>query len=286
MTGAGFPVDTTFDPTHGEYADGTPGAGHTYDLLRVIPGGTNGSGVLLVVAGLYTYGRGAISGWTHACDLGTGVWSRYSTNPVSFVLGGGVTCYDASRNLVWLLPSGGFHSNLDHLDLRGKTHDSATLGTSLAGYNPVACQFPVGGLLLFQTWIGAYGSPNNFSLCAVDLSNTAAGVVNLALKGDMPPKAVTPSYGFDWDTDANVGYVFPGNCASDPGDLSHVYKVAPPTSDLLGGTWTLTKIALPQALPPNNSDGIYSRWRYVKSIKKFAYVATTVSKVVLWTPGA
>jgi hypothetical protein len=277
--------DANFDYVHGEYGDGSPGAGHNYNILQVVPGGTGGKGILLEMFGLYVYGRNAVSGWTHACDLGSGVWSRYSTNAINYSLSSAVSCYDASRGRVWVLPSGGYHSNMSYLDLTTKAHTNVTLATSLVGYNPCAAQFPVNGLLLFQTWFGSYGSPLSCGLCAVDLSNTAGGVVNLTVTGDMPPLSTTPSAGFDWDVDTNVGYFFHGNTNSDSGEMSSVYKVTPPaTGSWLTGTWTFTKITLPGSVPVNSSDGVYSRWRYLTSVKKYAYVSTVTDQVTLWKP--
>jgi hypothetical protein len=287
LTGQAYPGDTTFDPVHGEYADGTPGAAHTYNVLVVIPGGTGGKGILLWLIGLYVYGRGTLSGWTHALDLGAGTWTRYSTNAVSFSLSSSVSCYDATTNKVWLLPSGGYHNNLDCFDLGTKAHTNVTLGNPggfIVGYNPCAAQFPVGGLLLFATGIGNYGSPLAFSLRAVNLANTAGGVITLTLTGDMPLAAAYSCFGFDWDFDANVGYVVHGNTTADAGELAVVYKVTPPTGPLLTGTWTLAKITLPQALLPNASDGIYSRWRYAGTLQKFVMISKNTDPVTLWTP--
>ena len=67
-------------------------------------------------------------------------------------------------------------------------------------------------------------------------------------------------------------------------DLAHVYRMDPPVGNPLTGTWKVTRVALPRPLPKEISGGVYSRWRYVPSIRKFAYVSTTTEKVALWSP--
>lgn len=277
----------TYDAVHGEYPDGSPIAAHTYNVLSVIPGGTKGllleaTKPALVWSGLLN------SGWSHVCDLATGVWSRYSGNaaPLYGSQVPNITCYDVSRKRVWELIRGGFHSVFSYLDLASRLHVPVPFGSSNVGTNPCAAQFPVNDLMLFVTGVGSYLHPLTFTVGAVDLSNTAARMVTLTLRGDIPPPAVQLAYGFDWDTDHNCGYVFPGNSTNGgrANDNRNVYRIDPPPTKLLRSAWTMSRIALPQALPANASDGVYSRWRYCSTIKKFAYLATNVSPVALWTP--
>lgn len=286
---------------YGEYPDGKPSANHTYSSLVAIPGGVNGKGLLLEPSkpALPWVGSNN-SAWAHVCDLGTGVWSRYSTNEGPHVNPAGalsgqvlnVCCYDASRNCVWGLPRG-LHSALTKLDLATRTFIPQPFAPSNLGYNPTCPQHPVDDHMLVLTGIGGYGDLNKCTLGAIDLNNTAAGmkVLSFASNTDFPPDAVLTSYGFDWDTHQGCGYLFPGNWNYDEDprapqrDMNHVYRVTKPISGALTtGLWQMTKITLPQSLPLSKSDGTYSRWRYVPSIKKFAYLARENQQLALWTP--
>jgi hypothetical protein len=118
-----------------------------------------------------------------------------------------------------------------------------------------------------------------FTMCAVDLAHAERGVIALKVSGDIPPPTTSTAWGFDWSPDHGAGFMFMGNA-----DLRHVYRMNPPAGDPLAGTWTITRIALPVPLARERGGGLYSRWRYVPTIKKFAYLASTVDRVVLWNP--
>ena len=277
FTGAGD-TDPMCDWVHGEYGDGSPIASHTYNNLQVVPNGVNGLLLNSLSAALYGSG-GRSNGWSHACDLATGVWFRYSNNTALPPLGQSITCLDALRNRVWRLPAGGFHSTFSYLDLGTRMHIQVPFASSNVGYDPVAAAIPVRDLLLFTTGIGVYNTPMAFTMCAVDLACAQRGVITLKVAGDIPPPTTNTGWGFDWSPDHNAGFMFMGNA-----DLAHVYRMDPPAGNLLTGTWKVTRIALPQPLAKDRGGGLYSRWRYVPNIKKFAYVASTTDRVALWSP--
>ena len=277
LTGLGD-TDPTCDWEHGEYGDGSPMASHTYNNLQVIPNGVKGLLVNSLSSALYGSG-GRSNGWSHACDLATGNWFRYSSNAAPPPLKGCITCFDALRSRVWRLPAGGYHSTFSYLDLATRTHVQVPFASSNVGYDPVAAAIPVHDMLLFTTGIGLYDTPMAFTMCAVDLVRPERGVKTLNVDGDIPPPTTTTGWGFDWSPDLNAGFMFMGNA-----DLAHVYRLDPPTGDLLTGMWKITRIALPQPLSRGMDSGLYSRWRYVSNIKLFAYVATTKDRVALWNP--
>jgi hypothetical protein len=271
-------TDPRVDLEHGEYPDGSPMAAHTYDVMRVIPGGTKGL-LLRAVAPSVAGSGGRGSGWSHACDLETGQWSRYSTNaaPSDRFKVADATCYDSVRNRIWELYRGGFHSQFAYLDLATREHVPVRIKSSNFGYNPCAAQAPVRDLMLFIT--GVYGVAAGPTLCAVDLMNPEAGMATLKLTGDEIPAQPSPPWGFDWDTTQDCGYVFGGD-----NDANHLYRIDPPASRILDEPWKVTKITLPSPMPSNHADGVYGHWRYVPTIKAFAYVSTVTNQVALYRP--
>lgn len=285
------------DPlVHGEYSDGTPMSFHSYNSLIVVPGGTNNKGQFLSVArnALNWSAASYASGWTHSLDLGVSTpaaWARFSTNSgyqrPSDNFGSWVCCYDASRDRVWgVAPGAAF---IDYLDLTTNAHTSVACATG-SGTNPCAAAVPVNDLMLIASQGGAYGSDGPLQIVAIQLSNPGAGATTLTLTGEVPQQTALPAWGFDWDTDRGVGYAYMGNWTFGAGppvenDLLHVWKITPPSSSPLTNPWIASRITLLQSLPANNSDGVWSRWRYCSTIKKFAYVPTTTGQVVLWTPG-
>lgn len=283
------------DVLHGELRDGTPMSCHGYANTIVIPGGNKG--LLLMHSSLaLIWSGGFCSGWSHAVDLETGARTRFSTNeqPVQHdasgnaINGSHAVTYDVAAGRVYGVPRGGFHDLFSYLDLATRAHVRVPFGASNLGYNPCATQHPVGGLMLLVGGYGTYNQPHAFQLGAIDLANTARGLQTLRIAGDIPPAMVSPCQAIDWDTDRNVGYVFSANSTYDgpaSGDNAGAYRLEPPT-DLLGGTWTLTRIQFPEPMPANNTDGSYSRWRYIPTLKKFAYVPTNRTQVRLWTPPA
>jgi hypothetical protein len=277
FTGVGD-TDPMCDWAHGEYGDGSPIASHTYNNLQVVPYKVKGLLLNCLSAGMYGSG-GRANGWSHACDLATGVWFRYSNNTAPPPLGQSITCLDTPRNRVWRLSAGGYHGTFSYLDLATRMHVQVPFASSNVGYDPVAAAIQVRDLLLFTTAIGVYNTPMTFTMCAVDLACAERGVMTLKVAGDIPPPTTTTGWGFDWSPDHNAGFMFMGNA-----DLAHVYRMDPPAGDLLTGTWKVTRIALTQPLAKERGGGLYSRWRYVPNIKKFVYVASTTDRVAFWSP--
>jgi hypothetical protein len=271
-------TDPGVDVAHGEYSDGSPMAAHTYDVMRVIPGGS--SGTLIRCAGPSLVGSGGRNApWSHACDLATGKWTRYSRNaaPTFSDKVADATCYDAGRNRIWELYRGGFHTTFAYLDLSTQMHVPVRITASNFGYNPCAAQVPVHDLMLFVT--GVYGVTAGLTLGAMDLSNPGLGMATLKLAGDVIPSQASPPWGFDWDTDADHGYVYGGD-----NDASSIYRIDPPSGSLFNDPWTVTRIPLSAPLPTSGADGVYGHWRYVPSIKAFAYVSKVTNQVALYTP--
>jgi hypothetical protein len=67
-------------------------------------------------------------------------------------------------------------------------------------------------------------------------------------------------------------------------DANHLYRIDPPASRILDEPWKVTKITLPSPMPSNHADGVYGHWRYVPTIKAFAYVSTVTNQVALYRP--
>jgi hypothetical protein len=291
--GVGFSVDPLYDAVHGEYGDGTIGTAHTYNHLFVIPGGTNGKGLLIAACQLWAYDHN-VTGWAHAFDLGAtpGVWSRYSTNAAVNISTPQATCYDAVHNCIWIVATSGWASSITKLDLATRAHTSGIWmpsgNTVNIGDYACACQFPVSGpgqvngLMLMLAFNGNYQGPQTLQMYAIDTTQpSTTGAVQLTLNGlNLIPATTNGSNSIDWDPVENVAYAYLG-----PVDIAHVYKITPPASgSWLTGAWTITQITLPSSFSDGLGGGIYSRWRYIPSIGKFALVTAVTDKVALWTP--
>lgn len=277
------------DLVHGEHSDGTPLSNHNYSSLQAIPGGNKGLLLSYTKNNICWTGQES-SPWSHVCDLETGVWSRYSVNAAPHRwdnIAADATCYDASRGRVWGVNRGG-SGIISYLDLASKTH-SAALGYAVnGGYLATCARTPVNDLMLLCSAIYSetVGAPTQ--LYAVDLKSPGSGIKYLALFGDVLPSVRYCPVGFDWDTANNVGWIYFGNWTwgetDGINDTTHVYRVTPPISgSWITGTWSISKVALPSALP-DCVNGPYSRWRYCSKISKFALVSKAGNKVALWTP--
>ena len=289
MNGLGADRDPTFDAVHSEFADGTVGTAHTYNHLAVVGGGTDGQGMLLTVVNTWAYGH-SVKGWAHACDLGAArpSWTRFSTNEC--LLGGATiqapqaTTYDVARGRIWLVQSASMVNSLAYLDLTSKAFVEIRVSTTReVGANACATQFPVQDLMIFGSWVGGYQAVNRLVLHAVDLGDPGNGVVSLTLAGDAIPSAVGACAAIDWDTYNNVGFLVLAN-SGEQRDMNHVYRIEPPSSGLLTRPWVVKKITTPTSFLPNESAGIYSRWRYCAAVRKFAMVSKVADRVALWTP--
>ena len=217
--------------------------------------------------------------WSHACDLATGKWTRYSQNaaPTFSDKVADATCYDAGRNRIWELYRGGFHTTFAYLDLSTRMHVPVRIAASNFGYNPCAARVPVHDLMLFIT--GVYRVTAGLTLAAMDLSNPGLGMATLKLAGDPIPAQPSSPWGFDWDTDSDQGYVYGGD-----NDAANVYRTDPPAGNLINDPWRVTRVALAPPMPRNGQDGVYGHWRYVPSIKAFAHVSNVTNPVALFTP--
>lgn len=289
----GGPLDPIgADLVHGEFADGSPCASHTYSSLTAIPGGNKGM-LLGFSKTAIPWAGGTNCAWSHAWDLETGEAVRFSVNAPPIRYDGQaaeVACYDESRNRVWGFIRGG-GSKLSYLDLATRAHSGVLATLTNGGYIPTCARTPVHDLLLHC--FADYTNPPAaapFQLAAIDLANPAAGQRFLTLAGDLPGPTTWCAYGFDWDGPHDCGYVYRGNWTAGTeygqDDNAHVWRVDRPSSGpLLTGVWTLTKIALPAPLP-RQLNGVYSRWRYCSGIGKFALVSNRPNRVALWTPPA
>jgi len=266
-------------------------ASHTYSSIVAVPGGSAGQ-LISVTKSFICWSGQASSGWSHACDLTTGARTRFSTNEAPYNSGNAsypeVACYDSSRGRIWAT---GRNSRVSYLDLATGAHTLAYSGGP-TGYNATCARVPYNDIMI--CWGGYYAGSGAgtgpLSLSLLSLSTPSSGFYHPSLVGDTLPVGGDQAVGFDWDTDRNLGYLFLGNWTTGAiygyNDLNHVWKITPPATSPLTNAWTVTRITLPSSLPTNNSDGVYSRWRYCSTIKKFAYVSRTTDLVTLWTPPA
>lgn len=275
LNGTQGDVDPTFDKVHGEYADGSPGSSHTYDHLRCIPGKNE----LIRIGAAAVYSGSICAGWAHAWDLTTGKARRASSNSYDMANSQGCTVYDSKRNKVWVTRAGA-STVFASYDPTTETFTPVANFRANFGFDPVAFHYPAGDLMVIQSFGGStYTVPNDFMLSAVDLANPGAGAKPITLTGDLPPAMqpfINTGWGVDWSDDHGAAFCCPG----DP-DRSSIYKLTPTANKY---AWTVAKIALPTPLPLGIRSGVYGRWKYCPTIKKFAYASKTTNQLALWTP--
>jgi hypothetical protein len=112
--------DPLFNRAACEYADGQPGAGHTYDTLAILPpehGGSVAGSLIRVSSHAVHVVMSCNTGWSHRFDMTSGMnrgsWIRWSANgPTTYRHPGACSAYDPKRKRFWWLAQ---LSSLPHL---------------------------------------------------------------------------------------------------------------------------------------------------------------------------
>lgn len=135
---------------------------------------------------------------------------------------------------------------------------------------------------LFVT-LGVVPTRKTMQLQAFDLSNPASGMRVLALTGVPLPLAVP---GLDYCPDNGALYAYLSVWGA---TLNTLYKITPPASNPLTNPWTVTTqtlggVAIPNPTYADGYNGVYSKFRYVRRLRSFAFLNRTSDPVYIMRP--
>jgi hypothetical protein len=277
---SGNPPDPNFDSVWSEHVSGTlrqPGVPHSYDQTEYLPaalgGGAKGSFVFLTRTQVYRY-HGAKS--PQLFDLDKGTWRRGYSDPNVVAWEGTLPpdapswCLDRTRNRYWGIKDGGIYiTRLNWMSFGVNGQLNSVGGTPIPQFlvpkrYPTSRHWPKGDLLLVA---GMNPSLTGFSLNACPLATPATGFKLLTLSGNNIPGG--GGYGFVHCPDLDCFFVRTAD-----GSRQVIWKITPPASDYLTGTWTVTQITMPgdTVSAKGNAQGMWKRFAYAANIKSLAWV--------------
>ena len=268
--------DSDVDYDEGEYAPGIPLSSHTYQHTQYLPpslgGGSKGSLLLVVMYAAGRLARG--TGRSHACDLATGSWSRYSVNKASESLNGtSSTAYDSQRRGFWRVPYGG--NTLEFLSTADRSWRREAVGTgggNQFGVDHVCALDPVRDLLVVLNWTRARGT-----VWVVDLKSRKQWHAVKTTDEMLPPS--TRGMSIEWCPPLQCFVCYEG------GRSTSVLKLFANADDPLNGTWRWEREELSGAEPAGREKGMrksYSRFRWAPSINCFVWVDDNRLPVQAW----
>jgi hypothetical protein len=245
-----------FDPAEGECAPQVPCADHTYDQQQWIPGeafgNKHGALVRLISTSNHTEGTGGssgASGRSHALDLDTMQWSRWSTNKATlYSIEETVTVWDKRRNCAWAFTQGFVAAQ--RICASDRTWTAQPGGHQYIGNDSTGAYDPVADALIILE-ADAVNSDRN--LLGYDPTNPAGGLIDLRESGSNPGEG-----GFDYAPWLDAFVAYKGG--------RDIY-VAKRPSNWKTGTWTWTRQTLSGVTPAAPTNGIYSRFRCVRALE-------------------
>ncbi len=258
-------VNPNCDMSIGQLQDGSPCARHTYDYVDYHPG-TN-SFVLLGSASLQNCGVCGTS-HVHLLNLDTRQWHRAPNHPAINSQTGTTTAYDSIRDVFWVWPA--FTSPFAKFDPNADAGIGAwtVYTTEYLEMDAASAIDPTRDLMVTVDGGGSH------MVRVHELKAPENVAVTVSTVGDKTLENVS-AIGFDWDP---VGKRFVG-CYSG----SSVYTLTPPSGDWKTESWVWAKVvasATNSVIPTApNSNGTYSRWRYVPSVDAFILVNRTTDPV-------
>jgi len=264
------------DTTWVEYSDGRPAVGHTYDAYEYLNAGESGLSKGQLVQVQTTYGRKGTynTGGAHYVDLSDGTDGRYSTNTTTLPGSSPLPfCFkDTLRRRIWR-----GHSNATYL--RWMQYDGSTALGALKGWSSTLN-------ITAAPWTNS--ANNNGAVAeyfpdediAIIVAPSSAGVLGLwAIKLDSLP----------WPTltltvDDSVSHAAWGGggfglayvpetrefwiANSSVSDQQTLYRLTPPDSSVLTGTWTVTPVVMTGTTVSGYAvGGIYKKFRYAHKTK-------------------
>jgi hypothetical protein len=202
---------------------------------------------------------GADTNRVYVLDFDDGGWMLGAAHPTSGSVIGGVSAYDAGRDLFWLLlPHGDYFASYDLRNDRWTTYD-AIVDVDIDGASAID---PIRDLFVVV-------DANNQQSYAFDLTNPNADAVPLDTTG---ATSIESAYalGFEWDPVSELFVAW--------NDGTTIYTLTPPSGDWRTEQWvwrTVPAAAGNNITPVRNSNGTYSRFRYAPTINAFLLVNGT-----------
>lgn len=281
--------DPLFDTMTGEFADGQPGAGHTFDILAILPPGDGGAeaGSLLRVSGQGVhYQMSRSNNWAHRFDITRdmaqgrrGKWVHATTTaPEQYKAPGACTAYDPTRRRVWWI------SNLSnqpplirYLDVAAReqhTVDFAS-GTQVAPQSHSDAMTLRYHAALDVVILSCSTIHGEFALAWLHCSRPEAGWFRATLSMQVPT-GFGQSHPFDYVPEIER-YVM-----LSPGDGEAVYEIAVPADP--AAPWSVVRRPLRgvQTIPRKRVTG--KRWSYAPAAKAFVWLATHDAPLHVYRP--
>lgn len=281
----GPPNDTAFNSTYGEYGDGQPGAGHTYDTLAILPPADGGApcGSLIRVSSYAVHvNLSRNSGWAHRFDFDStamrgGRWSRWSVDgPANYLFPGACSAYDHRRKRFWWMA--GLSSNppmIRYLDVASRQQlemryaDHAPLAPA-ANPDSMTMRYEAQRDILVLTCTVGNQLVAAFLRCTVPELGWTVPALSQAIPAQ--PQAAHP---FDYVPEADKFVLLSG------ADPHAVYDITPARDP--AHPWTVTRRPLADATIPT-AYVAGKRWSYAPAVKSFVWMASSTSAIVAYRP--
>jgi hypothetical protein len=268
---------------YGEYADGQPGACHSYDNLAILPpdaGGAPHGSLIRVQSQAVEYHRSVNTDWAHRFDMAigqerqhSGRWVRWVGSAMKPFNPGGCSAYDSKRKRFWYLGGLGYSqpTTVRYLDV----------GTASKAEAAVATPAPVSGA---DAPVMRYDAERDVLLLSVARNDGHASIwwarpwnregwVDSRLELPKQPNASTVPFDLVTDTGryvlltrADVGAAYEVDI---PRDVRERWKITrrPIAGGAIGLAWVVGK-----------------RWSYVPGLKAFIWYARSSGPVVAYRP--
>jgi hypothetical protein len=279
------PLGPTGSWSEGEYAPGIPASSHTYDNVEYLPAALAGNrrGALVRLTGTSNgaYG-GGFSGRSHAFDLDTRRWRRYSVNLTTKAEGGGdgnAVCFDPTRKRFWAI--GRYYSTVTrYLDIPTRTWHSvrATEGEGHnAGYNMSGAYHPALDLFVVVFHPLNVEGPERGRLWAMSCAEPERGWFRIQQEG---PRPLGPAPGLEWCPPLNcmVSYEARGS--------TRINKLYAPARNPLTSSWRWEEEEIGGDAPAGRTTGAghYSRFRWAPRAGCFIWADGIRQAVQAWRP--
>ena len=281
--------DPLFNHLTGEFGDGQPGSGHSFDILAILPPSDGGAaaGSLLRVSGHGVHYRMSRSNnWAHRFDItpsmaqGTrGSWVHATDSaPTGYTAPGACSAYDATRKRVWWM------SNLSsqpplirYLDVPARAQrtvffadDTRVAPQSHSDAMAMRYHAPLDILILSCSTIDT-----TFAMAFLDCKNPEAGWSRVTVSAQVPT-AFGNSHPFDYVPEIDR-YVMLA-----PGDGSAVYEIQVPADP--AAMWSVTRRTFTGLATIPRSYVTGKRWSYAPAVKAFVWQARHDTPLHVYRP--
>jgi hypothetical protein len=277
--------DALFDRNTCEYADGQPGAGHTYDTLAILPpaaGGAAAGSLIRVSSHAVHVAISCDTGWSHRFDMTTamtrGRWTRWSSNaPSRYLAPGACSAYDEKRNRFWWVANlSALPPMIRFLDVESREQREVAFSRNAQPAPPAQPDSmtmrydPVRDALLLSATVSG-----NLTLAYLRCATPEAGWLTPRLTSNIPSRGGW-SHPFDYVPEIDRFVLLA------PADPNGVYELAVPPD--LSAAWTVTRraFAATSTIPVAYVAG--KRWSYSRAVQAFVWVASSGGPVSVYRP--